>query len=44
MTAMDDQKSMETNLNERDPMTWGIPIESIEVNDPTWGQVEIQRS
>ena len=26
-----------------DPMTWGIPIESIEVNDPTWGQVEIQR-
>ncbi len=26
-----------------DPTTWGIPIESIEVDDPTWGKVEIQR-
>ncbi len=25
------------------PTTWGIPIESIEVDDPTWGKVEIQR-
>ena len=40
---MDDPKSMEPNLNERDPTTWGIPIESIEVDDPTWGKVEIQR-
>ena len=26
-----------------DSTTWGIPIESIEVDDPTWGKVEIQR-
>ena len=25
------------------PTTWGIPIESIEVDDPTWGKVEIQQ-
>ncbi len=22
---------------------WGLPIESIEIDDPTWGRVEIQR-
>ena len=26
-----------------DSTTWGIPIESIEIDDPTWGRVEIQR-
>ncbi len=26
-----------------DPTTWGIPLESIEINDPTWGLIEIQR-
>ncbi|MDJ0842943.1 transposase [Crocosphaera sp.] len=26
-----------------DPTTWGIPVESIEINDPTWGRVEITR-
>ncbi len=26
-----------------DPTTWPIPIESIEINDPTWGIVQIQR-
>ncbi len=26
-----------------DPTTWGIPVESMEINDPTWGQIEIQR-
>ncbi len=26
-----------------EPTTWGVPIESIKINDPTWGTVEIQR-
>ncbi len=26
-----------------DPTTWGVPIESVEINDPTWGIVEITR-
>ena len=26
-----------------DPTTWGIPAESLEIDDPTWGQVEITR-
>ncbi len=26
-----------------DPTTWGIPVESMEINDPTWGQIEIHR-
>ncbi len=26
-----------------DRATWGIPLESIEMDDPTWGKVEIQR-
>ena len=26
-----------------DSTTWEIPIESIEINDPTWGVIEIQR-
>ncbi len=26
-----------------EPATWGIPLELIEINDPTWGKVEIQR-
>ncbi len=26
-----------------DPTTWSIPVESIEINDPTWGTVEIKR-
>ncbi len=26
-----------------DPATWGIPLESIEIDDPTWAKVEIQR-
>ncbi len=26
-----------------DPTTWVIPVESIEINDPTWGLIEIQR-
>jgi hypothetical protein len=26
-----------------DPTTWAIPIEKIEINDPTWGVIEIQR-
>ena len=25
------------------PTTWGIPVESVEINDPTWGIVEITR-
>ncbi len=26
-----------------DPQSWGIPVESVEIDDPTWGRVEIQR-
>ncbi|MGB5711310.1 MAG: transposase [Waterburya sp.] len=26
-----------------DPTTWGLPVESIEIDDPTWGVIEIQR-
>ncbi len=26
-----------------DPTTWAVPVESIEINDPTWGIVKIQR-
>ncbi len=26
-----------------DSTTWGVPIESIEIDDPTWGRVEIKR-
>ena len=26
-----------------DSTTWGIPVESIEIDDPTWGRVEIKR-
>ena len=26
-----------------DSTTWGIPVESIEINEPTWGVIEIQR-
>ena len=26
-----------------DPTTWGIPVEKVEINDPTWGLIEIQR-
>ena len=26
-----------------DPTTWGVPVESVEINDPTWGIVEITR-
>ena len=26
-----------------DPTTWAIPVETIEINDPTWGVIEIQR-
>ncbi len=26
-----------------DSTTWGVPIESMEIDDPTWGRVEIQR-
>ncbi len=26
-----------------DPTTWGVPVESIEIDDPTWGRVEIKR-
>ncbi len=25
-----------------DPTTWAIPVESIKINDPTWGQIEIR--
>ena len=26
-----------------DPTSWGIPVESIEIDDQTWGKVQIQR-
>ncbi len=26
-----------------DQKTWEVPVETIEINDPTWGVVEIQR-
>ncbi len=26
-----------------DPTTWAVPVESSEIDDPTWGKVEIQR-
>ena len=26
-----------------DSTTWGVPIESIEIDDPTWGRIKIQR-
>ena len=26
-----------------DPTSWGIPVESVEIDDQTWGKVEIQR-
>ncbi len=26
-----------------DPTTWATPIESIKIDDPTWGRIEIQR-
>ncbi len=26
-----------------DSTTWGVPVESIEIDDPTWGRVEIKR-
>ena len=26
-----------------DPTSWVIPVESIEINDPNWGEIEIQR-
>ncbi len=25
-----------------DPTTWSIPVESIEIDDPTWGRIEIR--
>ncbi|TRV49043.1 MAG: hypothetical protein EWV53_00280 [Microcystis panniformis Mp_MB_F_20051200_S9] len=26
-----------------DPETWAVPVESIEIDDPTWGVVKISR-
>ena len=26
-----------------DPKTWAVPVESIEIDDPTWGVVKISR-
>ena len=43
MKAKGVQKSMARSSRLSDSTTWGIPIESIEVDDPTWGKVEIQR-